>query len=168
MKALTFKPTDKIKFTTTDTFVDDFASYLDSILKYWSENFKDKPLNLTRTSDKSAEILTDNNRDNQNNLYNTLKPSVDKQNTKISETINGYKVEWVKTSTSKPEDKKVEKTSDQKKSDVLKGASTGDKIIQGLFEPVANVVAKGLQLAHHEINNENKLHEEIKRIKELL
>ena len=173
MKTLTFKATDKIKFTTTDTFVDDFASYLDSILKYWAENFKDKSLNLTRTSDKSADILTDN-RDNQNNLYNTLKPSVDKQNTKISETINGYKVEWIAESKSKTQDK-TKKTEPKKQettttgTDDTQSSDDATSILGGMLDPIATAIAggiKGVQKSHYV--SDKKLMEQIQRIKELL
>lgn len=178
MKSLTFKPTDKIKLTTTDTFVDDFASYLDSILKYWSKNFKDSPLTVTKTSDKSAEVLTDN-RDNQNGLYNTLKPSADKKNIQISETINGYKVEWIAQPQSQTDDKskktepkKQEKTQTKKnKTDDNSGDESDEakSILGAMLDPVASSISsamKGMVKSHYV--TDKKLMEEIQRIKELL
>lgn len=171
MKTLTFKPTDKIKFSTTDNFVDDFSSYLDSILKYWSENFKDKTLNITKTSDNSVTILTDsNNQGSMNSLYNTLKSAAEKKTTEIRQTINGYEVKWIAKEGAKQEKTKVEKK--QKVTWPEKDQSSGEKIISALFNPVASTVAgaikAGLQLAHYKPDEEKKLTEEINRIKELL
>jgi hypothetical protein len=173
MKTLTFKPTDKIKFTTTDNFVDEFSTYLDSILKYWSENFKDKSLTVTKTSDKKIQITTDaSNSDSLDKLYNTLLPSSKDKNIKMSQIINGYDVEWIAESKSKTQDKtKKTEPKKQEKSTTDSDETTDDatSILGGILDPIATAIAggiKGVQKSHYV--SDKKLMEQIQRIKELL
>jgi hypothetical protein len=166
MKNLTFKPTDKIKFNTNDSYIDSLSTYLDKILKYWLENFKEKTLNLSKKSDDSLLITTDsNNRDSLNSLYNTLKPAANLKDIEIKEIINGYEVKWI--SQAKPEQEKSKETKKDAQLPAIAKSSSGENIIKGLFRPIAQSIAA--RLVSHYIPNENKqLIEEIERIKELL